>query len=153
MKKYALALVAVFVLVMACGGGGTPDQVAQKFLEGIEAGDGDAVVGCLSAEGIASIDESIADAKTDPEATAALYASMDIEITPDEVAELTPAKLITLMFSNEMFRPEIPDYSIGEAVIDGDVATVPITVDGETIDFELILEEGNWKMDDAAGFM
>ncbi len=149
MKKYALALVAVFVLVMACGGAGTPDQVVQKLLDGVEAGDGDAVVGCLSAEALAGIDEFLVELKADPEGTAAMAVMMGVEITPDEVTELTAAKVVTILLSSEMVTAEMPDLSaveIGAAVIDGDVATVPVTMDGETEDIELILEDGNWKI-------
>ena len=157
MKKFAPALVAVFVLAIACGGGGTPDQVVQKLFDGVQNGDGDAVVGCLSAEALAGIDEAIVEFKADPEGTAAMAVMMGIEITADEVSDLTAAKVITILLSSEMITAEMPDFStieIGAAVIDGETATVPVTMDGDTEDIELILEDGNWKIGgDGMSFM
>jgi len=151
MKKFALALVAVFVLSIACfgGGGGTPDQVIQKLFDGIENGDGDAVVSCLSSEALEGINEFIEELKTDPEGTAAMAVMMGIEITPEEVSDLDAAKVISILLSSEMITEEMPDFSsveIGEAVIDGDTAMVPVTMDGDTEEIELILEDGNWKI-------
>ena len=74
---------------------------------------------------------------------------MGIEITPEEVSDLTAGKAITIILSSEMVAAEMPDFSaveIGEAVIDGDIAMVPVTMDGETEEIELVLEDGNWKI-------
>ncbi|MCD4708127.1 MAG: hypothetical protein K8S62_10360 [Candidatus Sabulitectum sp.] len=150
MKKFALALTAVFVLSFAClGGGGTPNQVVQNLFDAIEGGDGDAVVGCLSTEILDGFDEGLEELKADPEGTAAMAVMMGIEITPEEVADLTPGKAISIILSSEMMTSEMPDFStveIGEAVIDGETATVPVTMDGDTEDIELVLEDGNWKI-------
>ena len=35
---------------------------------------------------------------------------------------------------------------IGTATIDGETATVPVTMDGDTEDIELLLEDGAWKI-------
>lgn len=158
MKKYALALTAVFVLSIACfGGGGTPDQVVQKLFDAVENGDGDAVVGCLSTEVLDGINEGLEELKADPEGTAAMAVMMGIEITPEEVADLTAGKAVTIVLSSEMVTAEMPDFSsveIGEAVIDGDIAMVPVTFDGDTEEIELVLEGGSWKIGgEGMGFM
>ena len=154
MKKFALALVAVFVLAMACGGE-TPEQVIQKLIDGVQSCDGDVVVGCLSAEIITTIDMVIEGLKADPEGTAAMAATEGIEITAEEVTDLTAARVITIILSSE--TSEMPDLSnvvIGEAVIDGQTATVPVTMDGDSHDIELILEDGKWKIGgDAMNYM
>ena len=149
MKKFALALAAFFVLAIACGGGGTPDQVVKKLLDGVQAGDGDVVVSCLSTEALTGLDEMLVELKADPEGTAAMAVMMGVEITPEEVTELTAAKVITILLGSEMVTADMPDFSaveIGAAVIDGETATVPVTMDGETEEIELILENGNWKI-------
>ncbi len=149
MKKFALALAAVFVLAIACGGGGTPDQVVNKLFDGVQNGDGDAVLSCLSSDAIAGINEFVDQLKEEPEETASMAVMFGVEITADEVADLDAAKVITILLSSEMITAEMPDFStveIGDAVIDGETATVPVTVDGETDDIELILEDGNWKV-------
>lgn len=149
MKKFALALAAVFVLAIACGGGGTPDQVVNRLFEGVQNGDGDVVVSCLTSEAVAGINESLEELKADPEGTAAMAVMFGIEITADEVSNLDAARAITILLSSEMITAEMPDFSsveIGEAVIDGETATVPVTLDGDTEDIELVLEDGNWKI-------
>ncbi len=149
MKKFALALVAVFVLAIACGGNGTPEQVVQQLMDGVQNGDGDAIVSCLSAEVVTGIDEGLEELKADAEGTAAMAIMMGIEITPEEVADLTAGKAITIILSSEMIASEMPDFSaveIGTATIDGETATVPVTMDGDTEDIELLLENGAWKI-------
>ncbi len=149
MKKYILALVAVFVLAIACGGGETPDQVVTKLLNGVQNADGDAVVSCLSAEAVAGIDEMLVGIKADPEGTATMAAEVGIEITPEEITDLTAGKTVTLLLGSELVTAEIPDLSgieVGTAVIDGETASVPVTIDGESSDVQLILEDGSWKI-------
>jgi methylmalonyl-CoA mutase cobalamin-binding subunit len=149
MKKFALALAAVFVFAIACGGGGTPDQVVHKLFEGVQNGEGDVILSCLSSEAVVGIDEFVDELKADPEGTAAMAVMFGVEITADEVADLNAARVITILLSSEMITAEMPDFSsveIGDAVIDGETATVPVTLDGETNDIELILEDGNWKV-------
>ena len=150
MKKFALALTAVFVLSIACfGGGETPDQVVKNLFDGVQNGDGDAVVTCLSTEVLDGLNEGLEELKTDPEGTAAMAVMMGIEISPEEVSDLTAGKAITIILSSEMATAEMPDFSaveIGAAVIDGDIALVPVTMDGDTEEIELVLENGNWKI-------
>lgn len=149
MKKYILAVVAVFVLAVACGGAETPDQVVTKLMNGVANADGDAVVACMSAEAVAGIDEMLVEIKADPEGTAGMAVMLGITITPEEVSDLTAGKAITLLLGSEMVTAEMPDLSaieIGAAVIDGETATVPVTMDGETEDIDLILEDGSWKI-------
>ncbi|MCP4647060.1 MAG: hypothetical protein GY852_04890 [bacterium] len=150
MKKLALALAAIFVLAIACGGGGgTPDQVVKQLLDAVENGDGDAIVSHLSAEVITGLDEGLEEIKADPEGTAGMAVMFGIEITPEEVSELTAGKAITLLLTSEMVTAEMPDFSgveIGAAVIDGETAVVPVTMDGDTDEIELVLENGEWKI-------
>lgn len=149
MKKFALALAAIFVLSIACGGGETPDQVINKLMDGVQSGDGDVIISCLSAEVITGINEGLEELKADAEGTASMAVMMGITITAEEVADLTPGKALSIMLSSEMVASQMPDFStvvIGEAVVDGDVAMVPVTLDGDTEDMELVLEDGKWKI-------
>jgi len=149
MKKFALALAAVFVLAIACGGAGTPDQVVKKFIDAFQSGDGEAIVSCISADGLAELNASIESMKETPEESAGFLAMMGVEVTAEELANWTAADFLTAMMGSEMLAEEMPDFSnveIGAAVIDGETATVPVTVDGETEDIELVLEDGSWKI-------
>jgi len=151
MKKFALALAAIFVLAIACGGGGTPDQVVQKFLDAWNSADGDGVVGCMSSDGIAELGGYIELLKADPEASVTQLATLGIEFTTEEVENLTVGQFLTAMLGNEVAATSMPDLSdvtIGETVIseDGQSATVAVTADGDEEELELILEDGNWKI-------
>jgi len=151
MKKFALALAAVFVLAIACGGGGTPDQVVQKFLDAWNSADGDAVVNCMSSQGLEELDGYIEILRAAPEASVEQLATMGIEFTPEEIENLTVGQFLTAMLSNEEAATSMPDLSnvvIGETTIseDGQSATVVVTTDGDEGDLELVLEDGNWKI-------
>ncbi|MCD4708126.1 MAG: DUF4829 domain-containing protein [Candidatus Sabulitectum sp.] len=156
MKKFALALVAVFVLSAACGGGGTPDQVVKKLFEAFENADGDAVVACLSEEALEDMNENVEELRESPEESVAFFAMMNIEITEDEIENMTAGDLVSAILGSEVFTEEMPDFSnveIGEAIIDEEDAKVLVTIDGDTEEFELVLEDGNWKIDDGMNFM
>jgi hypothetical protein len=149
MKKFALALTAVFVLAIACGGAATPDQVVKKFIDAFQAKDGNAIIACVSAEGMAELDAQIEQMKATPEESVGFLAMMGVVVTADELANWTAGDFLTAMLGSEMLAAEMPDFStvvIGEAVIDGETATVPITTDSVTTEIELVLEEGNWKI-------
>ncbi len=151
MKKFALALAAIFVLAIACGGGGTPDQVVQKFLDAWNSADGDGVVSCMSSDGLSDLNGYIDILRAAPEASVEQLATMGIEFTTEEVENLTVAQFLTAMLSNEEAASSMPDLSnveIGEATIseDGQNATVVVIADGDEEELELILEDGNWKI-------
>ncbi len=157
MKKIFLALAAVFVLAMACGGGGTPDQVVKKFFDALENADGNALVACMSEEALEDMNEGLEELKESPEESVAFFAMMDVEITTDEIENMSAGDLISAILGSEVFSDERTDFSdieIGEAIIDeeeGD-AKVLVTIDGDTEEFELVLEDGNWKIDDGLNF-
>lgn len=154
MKKFAIALAAVLFVVMACGGAKTPDAVVRKAIDAMENKDGNALVECMSTEAIEELDAQIEEMKAAPEESVAFMAMMGIEITAEEIENMTAGDFITKMFESEMLAEELPDFSnveIGEAVIDGEEAMVPVTLDGETEEVELILEDGEWKLGDMMG--
>ncbi len=151
MKKFAIALAAIFVLAVACGSAGTPEQVVQKFIEAWNNGDGDGVVTCMSSEGLAELDGFIEIMRAAPDESVAQLAMMGLEFTPEEVADLTVGQFLTAMLSSEEASADMPDLSnvvIGETVIaeDGLTAVVNVSADGEEEELELILEDGNWKI-------
>jgi len=154
MKKFALALAAVFVLAMACGGAATPEAVVKKAIDAFENGDGNALISCLSAEAVEELNAQVEEMKAAPEESAAFMAMMGIEVTAEEIENMSAGDFISKLFSSEMMAAELPDFSsveIGEAVIDGDEAMVPVTIDGDTEEVELILENGEWKLGDMMG--
>lgn len=156
MKKFALSLAAVFVFTMACGGGGTPDQVVKKFFNALENADGNALVACMSEEALEDMNEGLEELRESPEESVAFFAMMDVEITTDEIENMTAGDLISAILGSEVFSNERTDFSdieIGEAIIDEEDAKVLVTIDGDTEEFELVLEDGNWKIDEGMDFM
>jgi len=154
MKRFAIALAAVFVLAMACGGAATPDAVVKKAIDAFENGDGNALISCLSSEAVEELNAQVEEMKASPEESAAFMAMMGIEITADEIENMSAGDFISKLFSSEMMAEEMPDFStveIGETVIDGETATVEVTLDGDTDTVELILENGEWKLGDMMG--
>ncbi|MCP4647059.1 MAG: hypothetical protein GY852_04885 [bacterium] len=152
MKRLALALAAIFVLAIACGGGGTPDQVVQRFIDGAKNADGNALVSCMSAEAVAELNESLDQLKESPEESAAFFVMMGVEITAEEIPGMTAGDFVSALLGSELMAEEMPDFSeavIGEAIIEGDEAMVPVTFGDETEEIELILEDGAWKIDDS----
>jgi hypothetical protein len=154
MKKLALALAAVFVLAMACGGASTPDAVVKKAIDAMENKDGNALISCLSAEAVEELNAQVEEMKAAPEESAAFMAMLGIEVTAEEIENMSAGDFITKMFESPMMADELPDFStieIGETVIDGETATVEVTLEGETDTVELVLEDGQWKLGDMMG--
>jgi hypothetical protein len=154
MKKFAVAFAAIFVLAIACGGGGTPDQVVKKMIDGFEAKDGNAIIACMSAEAVAELQAQVDEMKATPEESAGFMAMIGIEITAEEITNMSAGDFLTKMLSSEMLADELPDMStveIGEVVIDGETATVAVTLDGDTDTVDLILEDGQWKIAEMMG--
>ena len=122
MKKvlFSVAAMAALWLVTACGGGGgnNPKDVAKNFFEAIKT---------------FNIDE------------AAKYATKDSKSMLDLMKMgMSFAKENMDSIKNEMAKQKI-EYS--EPVINGDEATVSVTVDGkDKTDFKLKKEEGQWKV-------
>lgn len=156
MKKFAIAFAAVFVLAMACGGAATPDAVVKKAMDAMENKDGNALISCISADAVAELDAQIEEMKAAPEESAGFMAMIGIEITAEEIENMSAGDFISKMFQSEMMAAELPDFStvvIGETVIaeDGKTATVEVTMDGETDTVNLVLEDGAWKLGDMIG--
>jgi len=154
MKKFAVAFAAIFVLAIACGGAATPDQVVKKMIDAFEAKDGTAILECMSAEAVAELDAQVDEMKAAPEESAAFMAMIGIEVTADEITNMTSGEFLTKMLSSEMLADELPDMStveIGEVVIEGETATVAVTLDGDTDNIDLVLEDGQWKIAEMMG--
>lgn len=119
-NKILLAVLAFFGLAMvACkSGGGDPKDVAKKFFEAIKT---------------MNIEEASKYATKESKSMLDLM-KMGMNFAPQNMDSL----------KKEMAKQKI-EY--GEAVINGDEATVSVTVDGkDKTDFKLKKEEGQWKV-------
>jgi len=149
MKKYALVFAAVFTFMIGCGGASTPDAIVRKAIDAVESGDGEALVGYLCSDDIEELNSQIEEMKVSPEESAAFLVMMGIDVSVEDVENMDGADLITWMLQSDMMRAELPDFStmeIGEPVIEGDEAVVPIVLEGENEEIELVRENGEWKL-------
>lgn len=148
-------LAAVMAFAVACGGSSsTPDAVVRKAIDAVVEGDGEALIACLSSEGLEEINLQVEELRADPEQSAGFLAMMGIEVTTEEIENIDAGGLITMMLQSEMMQAELPDFStveIGEPEIDGESAVVPIVLEGETEEVPLVLENGEWKLGQMMG--
>ena len=137
-----IAVVVVVLVILGAGGVGawyfllrsTPERTLEQFMQASTRGDQEAVKACLSSESLEMAD-SFGDG----------MAGMG------RGAPRTSA-------GDDAEKPEV-DYTIGSAEVEGDKATVPLTLKmpegvaqrtGTTefkINYALVKEEGKWKVD------
>jgi len=120
MKKTLLPLLAIVMLALAAcsGGSGDPKSVAKKFFEAFKTMD---------------IDE------------AAKYATKDSK----QMLDMMKMGMSFAPVNKDSLKQEMAKQKIeyGDAVINGDEATISVTVDGkDKTDFKLKKEEGAWKV-------
>lgn len=110
----------------------------------------------MSEEALENMNDNLEEMKKDPEEIAARFTAVGVDISTEEIESMTAEEMISAILSSEMLSDEIPDFSnvvFGETVIDEDDAMVFVTIDGDQEEFELVLENGNWKIDDGMNFM
>lgn len=121
MKKLVLPLVAVAMLVLAaCSGtgGGDPKSVAKSFFEALR---------------MMNIDE------------ASKYATKDSK----GMLDMMKMGMSMAPLNQDSLKKEVAKQKVefGEPTINGDEATISVTVDGkDKTDFKLKKEEGQWKV-------
>lgn len=126
----------------------TPEMVVKVFLDAYNNSNGYLILACLPAE---STEEFLNTTKLfmdDPEAAVTIFASMGIDITAEEVQYLTAGDFFSITLMAEDILPDFSSVTIeiGDAVINGDTAIVPVTGDGNVEEIELFMEDGYWKL-------
>ena len=156
MKRFALAFTAIIVISVSCAGDETPDQVVIKLFNALKNSDGDTVAACMSEEALQGMHENLEEMKENPEECVAFFATMNIEISENDVQNITAGDLISASLKSEVFTAEMSDLNsieMGETTIHGDKATVLVTIEGYETEFELVLENGNWKINEGMNFL
>jgi hypothetical protein len=144
---------------MACGAGaGDPADAVTNLFDAFRNGDGEKAVSYLSEDVIAEISEGLEELKADPVGAAQQLSSFGVEISAEELADMTPREFAARIMSSPMIAGMVgsAEVEVGEAVVDGDNATVTVTVrfmGDETIeDVPLTIEDGSWKVAGEFGF-
>ena len=123
-KVVALAFAAVIMLgVVGCGGGKSPDSVAEKYVDCLEDADFDAMRQLSTGGMLEWID--VAERKY------------------DEIAKLLGEK------KAKKFKATYDDlkYEIGDVAADGDKVTVPVKINGQDTPMTLIKLGGKWRIE------
>lgn len=154
MKKRVLVLIALMIISVACSTaptGEAPDTVVKNFIDAVFNQDGEAVVGYLSADLISEfcVEGSFEEIQDNPEMSAENLESIDIYVTAEEIEAMTEAGFVALVFSSSVMSTrmgQLESVEIGEAAITGSTATVPVTTEGTTELFQLVLTGDSWKL-------
>jgi len=126
-----------------------PNQVVSNFFEAYSNGDGDGVVTCLSEEAMVSVNGYMEQLRETPEESSVYLNSIGINLSAEELTGITAGDFVTALFNSATYSEQLPDYSsaqFGEARIYGDRSLVPVTLNGEKKDIELVLENSCWKI-------
>lgn len=156
----AFLAVAVMALQISCGGGGAgnPEDAITGLFDALKNADGERAVGYLSSDVISEFSEGLEELQASPVMASEQLATIGVDIAADELAGMTPRDFAAAMMSSDMIGGMLgsAEVVVGEASVDGDRATVEVTVrfmGEETVeDVPLILQGGSWKVDGEFGF-
>lgn len=156
MRKFLL-VTTLFAFLLACGGASTPEAAVKAMFDAMKDGNGQKVVSLLTADAVADIEENL----SEPEDMAMELSFMGIEKTAEELEGITADEYMNLILSSEMMKMmwEMAEIEVGAATIDGDYATVEISLKiefmgestEETDEVNLVLEDGSWKFTEFGG--
>ncbi len=147
--KYFLPVIAVISLFSMSCSAETPEQVVKTFFDAYENADGNALVNCMSEQALYDVNDYIDLLNETPEESSSFLATLGIQITAEELANITAGDFVTALFTSPAYSDDLPDFSnaeFGEASIYGDRALVPVTVNGISEEIELVLENQSWKI-------
>ena len=115
----------------------TPEEVVAFFVDMMLSSDGEFILGGLSEEELADFNAVLRVMKLAPDEMAAELTSGGIEITAEDIENMTIEEFVMVMLGSA-------EIEIGEAAINGETAVVPVTIEGETEQIHLVLENGQW---------
>lgn len=154
--KALLAALSAVLIASACGGsglGGPGDAVTEVF-DAIQAGDGAKVVSYLSTSALEQMQQQVDAIKADPETAVAQLTLMGIEISAEDIPDLTTTEFAEAVFSSPMISVIMADIevTVGEVTIDGGSAMVEVITsmmgESKTDTIEVVMEDGAWKVTD-----
>ena len=150
MKLITVLSLTALLLLIACGGGGSPEDAINGFIGAIKAGDGEKAASYLSDHALSQMDDYLADIKEDPESALGYFENMGIETTAGEIEDWTSADLYAALISSPGMVEEMGDKLdldiTGSEIRDSEPKVYFTTVDGDEKDFEMVLENGEWKL-------
>ena len=121
----ALAVAAVAVGPVGCGGADSPKAAYERMWKAAEKGDRDACLACYTRESQALM--------------------LELEKTAAELSDDKASGMDTL--DKLMAQAKTTICEIGEEKIDGNTAKLLVTIDGKPKPTKLLKEDGAWKID------
>ncbi|MEA3265788.1 MAG: SUMF1/EgtB/PvdO family nonheme iron enzyme, partial [Candidatus Fermentibacteria bacterium] len=121
--------------------GKTPEEVVAFFVDMLLNSDGEFIISSLSEEELADLNAVLLVLKLAPDEMAAELSFEGIEIAAEDIENMTIEEFVMVMLG-------IVEIEIGEAAINGETAVVPVTIEGETEEIQLVLENGQWVVVD-----
>lgn len=119
----------------------TPEEVVAFFVDMMLNSDGEFILGGLSEEELADFNAVLRVMKLAPDEMAAELSSGGIEITAEEIENMAIDEFVMVMLGSA-------EIEIGEAVINGETALVPVTFEGAIEEIRLVLVNGRWVIVD-----
>lgn len=151
MKKFMFFCVSVLVLAGTTFAN-NPAEALDNLIDAIYERDSGVIINSLTDESVAMLDMVLMMVKAQPEEVAIeLSEEIGIEITPEEVISMTAADFIELFILSPDFIAELPsrnDISVSDYEIEGDYATVSVSLEGEveTVDVLMLKVGDTWKI-------
>ncbi len=150
MKLVTIFSLTVILVLMACGGDALPEDSMTGFVEAIKAGDGETAASYISSHALSEMDVQLVAIKENPEMSVTYFATMGVEATADEIADWTTRDLLAAFFGSPGMVEDLGDkldLEVTGSEVDGSEAVVFFTTaDGDEEEFEMILEDGVWKL-------
>lgn len=147
--KFIIPAVAVFAFFSMAYAAETPEQVVKTFFDAYENAEGNALINCMSNQALRDVNDYIHQLNETPEESSSFLATLGIQITAEELTDITAGDFVTALFTSSAYSDNLPDFSdaeFGEASIHGDRALVPVTIHGNVEKIELMLENQSWKI-------
>ena len=150
MKLVTVLSLTVMLVLMACGGGVLPEEAMTAFVEAVKTGDGATAARYMSSHALSELDVQLVAIKENPEMSVTYFATMGVETTESEIANWTSADLYGAIIGSPGMVEELGDkldLVVTGSEINGSEAVVFFTTaDGDEEEFEMILENDEWKL-------
>jgi formylglycine-generating enzyme required for sulfatase activity len=126
----------------------TPEMVVKISIDAYNNANGHLLMVCSPAGQLEELQSLLALFEEYPDLAVATFAEMGADITAEKVEYMVAGDFLSAYLR---FDTELPNFSsveveMGDAIINGETAIVPITVDGNVEEMELFIEDGRWKL-------
>jgi hypothetical protein len=130
-------------------------DVSVEVFSAMQEADGAAIVACLSLGALAELDGILQNLRENPDLTLAMLSfNWGVETVPTNYDEWGYGDLLSVIYSSTFSKSILLDTtnSLTEVTVAGDTAVALWSLCGEDWPMVLVLEDGEWKVDDIEDF-